>query len=208
MKWHLLALILCCISITATAQLHLAFRAGAQLDYAAYRLNGTKVDVQSTAGFQAGLLSKVYFDDKVSFVSGFFYNAKGYKVATPPNDTVKTYRLNYFEIPVMIQVDLSKERGKGFYAKAGPSVGIGISGREKYTGNNGQAISNKVVLSMTGRHIGLFDAAFNAGLGYEVNNRFFTELNYALGIGNLNNDPADPNIKTRVLSLSIGYFFK
>jgi len=208
MKWRLLALILSCLSINAAAQLHLAFRAGVQLNHAAYRLNGNKSDVQSTIGFQAGLLSKVYFDDKVSFVSGFFYNSKGYKVAPPPNDTVKTYRLNYFEIPVMVQVDLSKERGKGFYAKAGPSVGIGVGGREKYTGSNGQTISNKVVMSMTGRHIGVFDAAFNTALGYEVNNHFFTELNYALGIGNLNNDPADPNIKTRVLSLSVGYFFK
>jgi hypothetical protein len=69
-------------------------------------------------------------------------------------------------------------------------------------------IHNKVVLSMTGNHLGVFDASLNAALGYVDSKRFFAEMAYAYGIGNINNDPNGPNIKSRVLSLSVGYFFR
>lgn len=197
-----------CMSLAAGAQIHWAIKAGAQISSAGYKRAGEKISTNTIAGFNAGVLGKIYFDDKVAFVSGFVYSGKGYKVKTLPGDTLKTYRLHYGEIPVMVQFDLSKTRGKGFYCKAGPSVGVGLSGKETYTGSTGMEIHNKVVLSMTGNHLGVFDASLNAALGYVDSKRFFAEMAYAYGIGNINNDPNGPNIKSRVLSLSVGYFLR
>ena len=201
-------LALMCFSLCAGAQIQWAVKAGVQLDGAHYKRDGSKISTNNIAGLNAGILARMYFDNKVAFVTGFQYNARGFAVNTLPGDTLKTYRLNYADIPVMVQFDLSKKRGEGWYCKVGPSVGIGLYGKEIYTGMNGEKIHNKAILSVTGNHFGLFDAAFNAALGYAVNRKFFAEASYAYGIGNINNDPAGPNIKSRVLSLNVGWFFK
>jgi len=198
---------LLCIGMHAGAQLQYAFKVGAQLSTANYKRDGKKIATSSISGFNAGILAKVYFDDRVAFVSGLSYSSRGYKVSTLPGDTVKTYRLNYADIPVMIQIDFQK-RGEGFYCKFGPALGIGISGKEIYTGMDGQQIHNKAILSVTGNHFGLFDASMNAAIGCSFTKKFFAEVLYAYSIGNIDNDPAGPNIKTRVASLSVGYFFR
>lgn len=198
---------LLCIGICAGAQVHYALKAGPQLSTASFKREGNKIAAGNIAGFNAGLLAKVYFDDRVAFVTGVAYSSRGYKIPTQPGDTIKTYRLNYIDIPLLIQVDFSATKGAGFYGKLGPSLGIGLSGKEIYTGRDGQEIRNKAILSVTGNHFGLFDASVNAAFGYSFN-RFFAELGYAYGIGNIDNDPDGPNIKTRVASLNLGYFFR
>ncbi|MES1223723.1 MAG: porin family protein [Bacteroidota bacterium] len=207
MKFIFLSALLC-ISVCAGAQLHWAIKAGGQSSTASYKVDGVKISTNSIIGFNAGIVTKVYFDDKLAFVSGIQYSSRGYKVKTLPGDTLKTYRLNYADIPVILQIDLSAKRGEGFYCKVGPSVGVGISGKEIYTGANGMQVRNKAILSVTGNHFGMFDAAMNAALGYSFAGKFFAEAAFAYGIGNINNDPTGPNIKTRVLSLNVGYFFR
>jgi hypothetical protein len=199
---------LLCFGLCAGAQLQWAVKAGAQLNTASYKMDGSKISTGSIAGFNAGILAKVYFDDKVAFVSGLQYNAKGYSITATPGDPQKTYRLNYADIPVMVQVDLSKTRGRGFYGRVGPSIGVGISGKEIYTDTYGVRVRNKAILSVTGNHFGLFDASLNAALGYSFNRKFFAEAAYAYGFGNIDNDPDGPVIKTRVASFSIGYFLR
>lgn len=200
--------VLLCLSLCAGAQIHWAVKAGGQLSAANYKADGDKISTSCIAGFNAGILAKVYFDDKVAFVTGLQYNAKGYAITVVNGDPQKTYRLNYADIPVMVQFDLSKTRGVGLYCKAGPSVGIGVSGKEIYTDKNGMQVHNQAVLSVTGNHFGLFDASLNAALGYSFTQKFFAEAAYAYGIGNIDNDPDGANIKTRVASISIGYFFR
>jgi hypothetical protein len=199
---------LLCLSLCAGAQVHWALKAGGQISSASYKADGNKISTNCIAGFNAGILAKIYFDDKVAFVTGLQYNAKGYSIITVPSDPRKTYRLNYADIPVMVQFDLSKTRGGGWYCKAGPSVSVGVSGKEIYTDKNGMQVRNQAVLSVTGNHFGLFDASLNAALGYSFTQKFFAEAAYAYGIGNIDNDPDGANIKTRVVSISIGYFFR
>ncbi len=201
-------LVLLCITYCAGAQIHWAVKAGAQLNSATYKVNGIKAPTSSIAGFNAGVLAKIYFDDKVAFVTGLQYTGKGFTVTDTVGKPAKTYHLNYLEIPLLIQVDLSGKRGEGFYCKAGPSVSIGISGKQVYTDMSGNKIHNKAILSLTGNHFGLFDASLNAALGYSFSQKFFAEAAYAYGIGNINNDPNGANIKTRILSLSVGYFIR
>jgi hypothetical protein len=207
MKLIVLSALLCC-SLCAGAQLQWAIKAGAQSNTASYKADGSKIPAGSIAGFNAGIVTKVYFDDKVAFVSGLQYNAKGYSIMTVAGDPQKTYRLNYVNIPIMVQFDLSKTRGLGFYCKAGPSIGVGISGKEIYTDMNGVKVRNNATLSVTGNHFGLFDASLDAAIGYSFTRKFFAEAAYAYGFGNIDNDPDGPAIKTRVASLSIGYFLR
>ncbi len=128
MKLIILSVLLC-IGISAAAQLQYALKAGVQLSTANYRRDCSKISTNSITGFTAGIVAKVYFDDRVAFVTGISYNARGYKVSTLPGDTIKTYRLNYADIPLMLQVDF-EQKGKGLYGKFGPALGIGISGKE------------------------------------------------------------------------------
>jgi hypothetical protein len=197
-----------CLTVCANAQIHWAIKTGSQTSSASYKADGSKISTDNIIGFNAGILAKVYFDDKVAFVSGLQYSVKGYAIIVVPGDPKKTYRLNYTDIPVMVQFDLSKTRGLGFYCKAGPSIGVGVSGKEIYTDKNGTKVRNNAILSVTGNNFGLFDASLNAALGYCFTKKFFAEAGYAYGIGNIDNDPNGPNIKTRVASLSIGWFLR
>lgn len=207
MKFTLLGALLC-VSFFSSAQIHLAFKAGGQINTASYKTAEVKNSTSSIAGFNAGILAKIYFDDKAAFVTGLQYNGKGYTVIDTVGKPGKTYRLNYIDIPILLQIDLSKKRGGGFYCKVGPSIGIGISGKQTYTDSDGKFVSNKVVMSVTGNHLGAFDASMNAALGYSFAKKLFAEAGYAYGIGNINNDPDGANIKSRVVSLSIGYYFR
>jgi hypothetical protein len=205
--WLLLSIIFTIVS-RSNAQLHLALRAGPQIGFASYRSSGTNIGTGTVPGFNAGLMGKVYFDNKAAFVTGIYYNRKGYTVRATPTDPVKTYQLNYIEIPVMVQFDLSAKPAHGFYCKIGPSVGAGLNGKEHYSNPDGSTVRNIAVLSVTGNHFGLFDAALNAGFGFIQKGKFFTELEFAYGIGNINNDVNGPAIKTRLASLTLGYFIK
>ena len=199
---------LICVSIVSSAQIHWAFKAGGQINTARYKTADTKFPTSSTAGFNAGVAAKIYFDDRVAFVSGIEYNAKGYRVVDSVGGPQKTFRLNYLDIPILLQIDLAKKRGEGLYCKIGPSIGIGLNGKQKYNDKDGVAVNRPVILSVTGNHFGAFNAAMNAGLGYSFKNKFFAETAFSYGIGNIYNDPDGPNIKTRVVSLSIGSFLR
>lgn len=192
---------------TARAQIRWAITAGPQINYAGYKSNGTKLATGLVAGFTAGISGRVYFDDKLAFVSGILYSAKGYSVRSLPTDPSKKYQLNYLEIPVLLQIDLAAKAGQGLYCRMGPSLGIGISGRESYTGTDGIPVRNAVILSVTGNHFGLFDASLNACLGFMQHKKIFAELVFAYGIGNINNDVLGAVIKTRTAAFRIGYCF-
>ncbi len=207
MKWIVIAALLC-LSVCTHAQLHLAIKAGVQTSSASYKRQGEKISTNHVTGFYAGISGQAYFDDKVAFVTGLHYNARGFAVKTLPGDTLRTYRLNYLDIPLLIQVDFGKARGKGMYGKIGPALGIGLFGRESYIGPNGVKIRRPAVMSVTGNNFGLFDASLTAALGYAVTNKFFAEATYSYGIGTINNDPNGPNIKSRSLSIGIGWWLK
>ena len=207
MKCLVLSLLLC-MSLCAHTQLHLAVKAGPQTASARYTRMGQKISTNQVTSFYAGISAKVYFDDRVAFVTGMQYSGRGFSVKTLPGDTQRTYHLNYLDIPLLLQVDFSKQKGKGLYCRVGPALGIGVSGKEIYTGASGNEIRRKAILSVTGNYFGLFDASLNAVLGCHITPHLFAEAAYTYGIGNINNDPDGPNIKSRVLSAGVGWWFK
>ena len=79
MKLLILAALLC-FSLCAGAQIHWALKAGLQMNTASYKAGGEKIATGHISGFNAGVLAKIYFDDKVAFVTGIVFNAKGYAV--------------------------------------------------------------------------------------------------------------------------------
>ncbi|MFT3935523.1 MAG: porin family protein [Chitinophagaceae bacterium] len=196
------------ISFSSTAQLHWAFKAGGQLSTASFKRDGVKMPNENIGGYLFGIGTKVYFDDKVAFVSGLQYNSRGFTVTDTLNKPSRTYRLNYIDIPLLIQVDLSKKRNGGLYCKLGPSIGVGVNGKQTYTNAMGARVTDKAKLSVTGNYFGLFDASLNASLGYTFGGKLFAEAAYAYGIGNINNDPNGAKIKPRSASLSVGYYFR
>jgi len=207
MKFILLAL-LSLTTLLSNAQIHWAVKAGGQLSGASFKRDGAKMPTENIGGYSFGVGTKVYFDDKVAFVSGLQYSSRGFTVTDTLAKPSRTYRLNYIDIPLLIQVDLSKKRNGGLYCKFGPSLGVGVNGKQTYTNTMGARVTDKAILSVTGNYFGLFDASLNAALGYTFGGKFFAEAAYAYGIGNVNNDPNGAKIKSRVASLSVGYYLR
>jgi len=200
-------LLLFCLPVFASAQLQLGIKAGWQSGAASYKRAGERVPTDRVSGISEGLISKVYFDTNVAFTSGLVFNGRGFAVKTLPGDTLRAYHLYYLDIPLQLHIDFTKQR-RGLYARVGPVLSIGLYGKEKYTGANGKSISRKAILSTTGNHFGLFDASLQAALGYAFTKQCFIEAGYAHGIGNINNDPEGPNIKSRVFGITAGFWFR
>lgn len=98
---------------TAKAQLQWAIKGGGQVSYASIRKDNDRTQTSPVGGANLGLIAKIYFEERLAFVSGIQYSLKGYKtkpsLASVP---AKTYTFHYAELPLMMEIDFkSKEKG-------------------------------------------------------------------------------------------------
>jgi hypothetical protein len=137
---------------------------------------------------------------------GLSYVAKGGK---EKDGTVTTItRLNYFEVPVLINYFGSIGNTKNAYhVGVGPWAAYALSGKFKSTGQNPIGVK----FGSSGDFARLdYGVGFKAGVSFSK--KWDVSLGYDLGMRNLlathgvNND--GDKAKTKNLSLSVGYWFK
>ena len=108
-------------------------------------------------------------------------------------------RMNYLDIPMnlLYKVDLS---GAKLLLQAGPNLGIGLNGKEKYDDEE-----EDIEFGSDDDQLKRLDLGLNLGVGAEIQ-QVQVALNYTLGLSNISNyDEAD--LKNNVLSLSVTYLF-
>ncbi len=203
-------LLLCILATALFAQVQTAIFAGPQISSVKYTIQSKKQEPGHKYGFQAGVLVKVPFENKLYFAPAVFYSMKGYKVdlslpSFPPdtlaidNDT----RLHTFELAPLLQYDFSTQPNH-FFVKLGPSLDIQLFGKEKFNRSNQTTIEQDMVFSFT--RYGRFAASLIMQLGYETGSGLIIFAQYNHGMGSMNNADFGPRIWHRAYGISLGKY--
>ena len=210
MRKTVVAAVLIMSTIVCKAQVRTAIFGGPHISTAKYSINGQKQSTSGKCGFQLGTTLKVPFENKLYFAPAFFYSLKGYEVvftqkASPPDSMAidNNTTIHTFELGALAQYDFAAQPGH-FFVKAGPSIDLQLSGKEKFNKKNATTVERDMTFSFT--KYGRVAANLVMQFGYETKNgfQFFVQYNY--GIGNMNNADFGPSIYHRVYGISIGKY--
>lgn len=208
MKKYILAIALCIVSVTAFAQTKVAIKGG--YTYSTAKVSQYEIAKPSgyNSGYGLGVLFKAPFDGYLHFSPCIMYNRRGfnYKQQSTP-DSAFSNTIHYLDIVPALSIDFPTGKQSAFVLSAGFNISVGIAGTEKLTAN-GVTTSKKMNFDISSNY-GLFDLGLNTSVGYHFE-KFLIEAGYNLGLADINNqhDKDGRNIRNRMLSFSIGYYFK
>ena len=205
-------LVLFCFAIQANAQkVQAGFFAGPQATTANYKVAGKEQPTAFKYGAQAGFLLKIPFESRLYFSPALYYSLKGYKVTLnnrsfPPGTTAKNNdtRIHTVDFAPLLQYDLSASPSH-FFIRIGPALEFVLSGTEKFDQTIGNRIERKMKISYT--DYGFATASAIGQAGYETANGYYVFGHYGHGLGSANNADNGPNIKHRMVGISLGKFF-
>ena len=113
------------------------------------------------------------------------------------------YKFAYLEIPVMVKYDFGTSDIKP-YAIAGPTIGylLSATGKASGGGESREEDMKDVIKSFD------FGLGFGAGVSVPMgDNIIFLEARYTIGLTNINDDPEDPEVKTKGIQIFAGITF-
>ena len=176
--------------------------------FASYKVASQSLSMTSKmrVGFTAGLVSTVPIGKNFSFMPQLDFVQKGGKL----NDEGATDKvtLNYIELPLNFVFNAHTSTGI-FFIGAGPSLGIGLSGKDKW--NDGTESGSDKLKFGSGDDADLksFEAGVNVIAGYQFKSGFFVAANYNSALNNI--APDDPEFDTkyhnRYFGIRIGCMF-
>lgn len=195
------------IITTAGAQVKVGVKGGWNYSTAKAVYTGVNQSTGYTNGFGLGMLAKVPFDGILHFSPSVMINNRGF-IIKPSTGTNKKeqYSITYLDLIPALSVDF--ENGNNTVSIAlGPDFGFTNFGKLKATDMAGATTSEKMKFGYGG--YGWFDLGLNTSVAYRMK-KVFVELGYFTGLANINNNEEidGRNIRNRMLSLNVGYYFK
>lgn len=192
---------------TANAQVKIAVKGSWNYSTAKAVYTGVNQSTGYTNGFGLGVLAKVPFDGILHFSPSVMINNRGF-IINPSTGTNKKeqYSITYLDLIPALSVDF--EDGNNTVSIAlGPDFGFTNFGKLKATDMNNVTTSQKMKFGYGG--YGWFDLGLNTSVAYRMK-KVFVELSYFNGLANINNNEETDgrNIRNRMLSLNVGYYFK
>ena len=170
---------------------------------ATYKVKSELVSVtsKSKAGITIGIFSDIPLGSSGSFMPALNFVQKGGTLkAGGMKDRLTT---NYLEIPLNFVYKANLTNGK-FFVGAGPSLNVGISGKEKIEAE-GNSQSEKVKFGKD-KDFKSFDAGLNFVTGYIVKSGMMVSFNYNAGLSNsVDLGEGDGKFLNRYFGLRIGY---
>ncbi|WP_342644492.1 porin family protein [Mucilaginibacter sp. CSA2-8R] len=181
---------------------------------------------QGVTQFSGGLSAVFPFSKKLNFQTGLFYNGKGW--ANKGITHSSEIRINYLQVPLYINY-LIKVKAGHLYIGAGPYMAVALSGWVKSSQqfNVGLHYAPSAPLNLKdgrseymskltiGKNEQYEDVAnystkrMDYGLtghaGFILNNGFFVNAGYDMGLANISYDNVARRLQTATVSL--GYFF-
>jgi hypothetical protein len=201
--------LLCCIN--AIAQSQLGVLGGVHGSSALYAIKNVKQPTDFKFGFHLGVDYKIPFENRLTFVPALSYSMMGYKVtfnqpSYPPdllakdNDT----RMHEIDVDALLQYDITKTSDH-FFLRAGPSFNFVLSGHEKFNLSTGETIDRNMKFSVTSGY-GRYLAGIVAQVGFETSHRVTIYAQYMQQLMSMNNEIEGPNIRNRMVGISVGKF--
>jgi hypothetical protein len=197
-----LMLVIFLTSNSLFAQTTVALSGGASFGNVRVKIGDVSASPKLKVGITAGLSINAPLSSNFNFQPALNFVQKGYEIKDETDK--ETVNINYVEVP--LNFVYSVKRNDGFFIGAGPSIAYGISGKDKFSGDE-----EKIKFGSGEDEIKPFDFGANAIAGYKFKGGFMISGNYTFGLSKINNssDIPDDNgtIKNRCFAVKIGYAF-
>ena len=133
------------------------------------------------------------------------YRPSGSKLAELEGvDVTFKYLLNYFELPVLGRVNVTRSPSRAFYVFGGVAPAIRLSAKFE-TSASGTGFTQGSLDDISD-DIELFEFSAVAGAGMDIGPHIVVDGRYTWGLTKLN-DTADESLKNRTLTFLVGYRF-
>jgi hypothetical protein len=179
------------------------------------------VSSSGRSGFAGGLIIYYPITEAVGIQQELLYVMKGsgqdVTITTPLNiNTKSVYKLNYFEMPMVLKYRFAKIKDFGIYGNTGIALTLLINGDYNITTTINTGAPQLIVTEESGDMKGLdmFDYSFLYGLGTDfklLNKLFFFETRMTIGWNTLampNATGADPvPLRNQAYTFALGMHF-
>ncbi len=196
------------VMVTAIkAQVKVAAKAGWNYSSARAVYSGVKQSTDFAFGYGIGVMAKVPFDGVLHFSPSVMINKRGFTIKpTAGNNKTEQYSITYLDLVPSMSFDFPIH-SNSIVIGAGPDFGFTNFGKVKATDINNITSSQKLKFGY--KDYGWFDLGMNFSAGYHTK-KIFVEAGYLLGLASVNNNEENDqrNIRNRMLSLNIGYYFR
>ncbi|MBR4440483.1 MAG: PorT family protein [Bacteroidales bacterium] len=203
------------LSSSAFAQdIDFGVKAGMNISNFSEKYGGSKVnDNKSKIGISLGAFADYSLTDMFAIEAGLQFDQVGSKFEWSEDDESEkiTTNVNYLTIPINFRANLAVGDNK-LYFLAGPTIGLGLSGKEKaeYTEDGKTNKTDDALKFGSGDEDNMkrMNLGFLLGAGFEMTNNIGFRLTYDIGLSNLlPKGDGDNSLKTGCLGLSVTYKF-
>lgn len=187
------------LAIVSQAQLKVGIKAGGNLsNQHSNAAAGTNLlSKDAFRGYHAGLVGDVQVFDNVYLQPQLLYTQKGAKYTTIAGGDETKLTMRSIEMPVNVLYKVNVPFGK-VVAGGGPSLSYGFGGKLEQNGQKTKLYSGVM------KDFKRIDISANAMAGVEFNNGLFTNVNYQMGLRDVNKIDGI-STKNRSVSVSVGY---
>lgn len=208
MKKAALIIVLIFSALLSRSQISWMARAGYNYGNVKAEYLGINRSTSAKSGFNLGIGLKAFFDYNLYFTPQLGYSLKSYQVSYGADSSVRSSNtsIHYVEIPLLFQMYVNPDASNRFFFQYGPSLNFAISGKETVTLQNGS--TEKRSIRFGDVYYGRWEATLVAALGMEFSNKITATASFNLGLTNISNNDEGPKLKTRVIGLNLGYYFR
>ena len=157
-----------------------------------------EADPSTRTGLVAGLFATVPVSGRFSFQPEVLFSQQGAKIQEGSDEG--TIRVNYFNVPLLANIQLSGDADTSFAFLVGPQFGFRTSAEGEF---GGETEDLKDDTHST-------DVSIVGGLAVSIRN-FIIDARYAHGLRNISHDEDGSDsseVKNRVFSISVGIRFR
>ncbi len=191
MKKVILFAIAVTITTIASAQIEFGAKAGLNLATISVSPKPSGFSYGLQPSFYVGGLVYIPLFSKFGLQPEIMYSGQGTKQSY--QGASANERLGYINIPVLFKY----KDPSGFFAEAGPQIGILLTAKEKVSGSS---TDFKDQLKTT-------DVAFSFGAGYLSSLNIGVDARFNLGLTNIIKDAADGSAKNTTIQVGVFYVF-
>lgn len=199
-------------SVTASAQTNFGITAGATFA----SMNASPKDDANNynykTGFTAGVFASVPITSHFRFEPALNFTQKGvvneYEGSYPYENMKDKITLNYLEVP--LNFNYSIKPNQGFYIGAGPSFGMGLSGKDKWEADGDSGSDNIKFGSSDDDDLKSFEIGANFQAGYKMTNGLIVSAGYNMGFNDILNwddSYGEASMKNNYFSFKLGWTF-
>jgi hypothetical protein len=195
------------IVYSTAAQVKMAVKGGWNYATASAVYADVKQPSGYVSGYGIGMLLKVPFEGVLNFSPSVMINKRGFIIEPLTGANKKEqYSITYLDLVPSLSLDFPV-KSNSFVISVGPDFGFTNFGKIKTTDTASITSSQKFKFGFAA--YGWFDIGLNASIAYHTK-KVFVEAGYLYGLASINNNEETDlrNIRNRMFSINLGYYFK